>query len=184
MILSAAYMLWMFQRVNYGPVTARRIAALPDLTPREWVVLVPVVAMAVLMGVLPNLFLRPMEPSVERMLERRCVAGTRIRVQARYRQCRRRRWCRPRRPLRTEAVMNMRSLHAIVPMLCVVAAAIAAMVGRGVPRRQASGCRSARSASSGWSAPASRPSLLWDRHAASFGVVVADNFGAVRHLDV
>jgi len=67
-ILSAAYMLWMFQRVNYGPVTNEKNAALPDLTPREWTVLVPIVAMTVLMGVLPNLFLRPIEPSVERML--------------------------------------------------------------------------------------------------------------------
>ena len=31
--------------------------------------IVPIVALAVLMGVLPNLFLRPMEPSVERLLE-------------------------------------------------------------------------------------------------------------------
>ena len=67
-ILSATYMLWMFQRVNYGPVTNEKNAALPDLTPREWALLVPIVAMAVLMGVLPNLFLKPIEPSVERML--------------------------------------------------------------------------------------------------------------------
>jgi len=67
-ILSATYMLWMFQRVNYGSITDEKNAALSDLTPREWTVLVPIVAMTVLMGVLPNLFLRPMEPSVERML--------------------------------------------------------------------------------------------------------------------
>src|SRR5437764_536410 len=67
-ILSATYMLWMFQRVNYGPVTNEKNAALPDLVPREWVVLVPIVAMTVVMGVVPNLFLRPMEPSVNRML--------------------------------------------------------------------------------------------------------------------
>jgi NADH-quinone oxidoreductase subunit M len=67
-ILSAAYMLWMFQRVNYGPVTNEKNARLPDLTTREWIVLVPIVAMTILMGVLPNLFLRPIEPSVERML--------------------------------------------------------------------------------------------------------------------
>jgi NADH-quinone oxidoreductase subunit M len=66
-ILSATYMLWMFQRVNYGTVSAKN-AALPDLKPREWAILVPVIAMAVLMGVLPNLFLRPMAPSIERTL--------------------------------------------------------------------------------------------------------------------
>jgi NADH-quinone oxidoreductase subunit M len=66
-ILSATYMLWMFQRVNYGAVGEKN-DALPDLSVREWVVVVPVVAIAVLMGVLPNLFLRPIQPSVERML--------------------------------------------------------------------------------------------------------------------
>jgi len=67
-ILSATYMLWMFQRVNYGPVTNEKNATLADLRPREWVVIVPIIAVAVLMGVLPNLFLRPIEPSVERIL--------------------------------------------------------------------------------------------------------------------
>jgi NADH-quinone oxidoreductase subunit M len=69
-ILSATYMLWMFQRVNYGPVTNERNARLPDLSRREWVLLVPVVAMCVAMGVLPNVFLRPMGPSIDRLLNR------------------------------------------------------------------------------------------------------------------
>jgi NADH-quinone oxidoreductase subunit M len=68
-ILSATYMLWMFQRVNYGPVTNPKNAALPDLRPREWALMVPIIAMAVVMGVFPNLFLRPMAPAVERMLD-------------------------------------------------------------------------------------------------------------------
>jgi NADH-quinone oxidoreductase subunit M len=67
-ILSAAYMLWMFQRVNYGPVTSEKNATLPDLQPREWLVIAPIVAAAVLMGVFPNLFLRSIEPSVERII--------------------------------------------------------------------------------------------------------------------
>jgi len=67
-ILSAAYMLWMFQRVNYGPVSNEKNKGMIDLTPREWFVLVPIIAMTILMGVLPNLFLRPIEPSVTKML--------------------------------------------------------------------------------------------------------------------
>ena len=67
-ILSATYMLWMFQRVNYGPVSNEKNATLADLRPREWAVLVPIIAIAILMGVVPNLFLRPIEPAVERML--------------------------------------------------------------------------------------------------------------------
>jgi NADH-quinone oxidoreductase subunit M len=69
-ILSAVYMLWMFQRVNYGPLTHDANRGLPDLTRREWTMVVPIAFMAVFMGVLPNIFLRPMEPAVHRVIER------------------------------------------------------------------------------------------------------------------
>ena len=69
-ILSAVYMLWMFQRVYYGPVTHEENAALPDLRPREWSAVLPLVAMSIFMGVFPNVFLAPMEPSVTRVVER------------------------------------------------------------------------------------------------------------------
>jgi NADH-quinone oxidoreductase subunit M len=68
-LLSAVYMLWMFQRVNYGPVTNEKNASLPDLTTRERFALWPAVAMAVFMGVFPMVFLAPMEPSVARLVE-------------------------------------------------------------------------------------------------------------------
>ena len=69
-ILSAVYMLWMFQRVNYGPVTNEKNRSLPDLTPHEWAQMVPTVAMAIFMGVLPGFFLRPMEPAVVAVIDR------------------------------------------------------------------------------------------------------------------
>ena len=82
-VLSATYMLWMFQRVNYGPVTNTENAALPDLSRREWAVIVPIIALAVLMGVAPNLFLRPMAASVERTIDRvRASAPVEIRASA------------------------------------------------------------------------------------------------------
>jgi NADH-quinone oxidoreductase subunit M len=80
-ILSATYMLWMFQRVNYGPVTNEKNAALADLRPREWVIIVPIIAVIVLMGVLPNLFLRPIGPSVERLVTHMHQSAS-VRVQA------------------------------------------------------------------------------------------------------
>ena len=40
-ILSAVYMLWMFQRVNYGAVTNPKNEGLQDLSTREWGVLGP-----------------------------------------------------------------------------------------------------------------------------------------------
>jgi NADH-quinone oxidoreductase subunit M len=69
-ILSAVYMLWMFQRVNYGDVTNEKNRNLPDLSPREWALMIPTVALCILMGVAPGLFLKPMEPSIRRLLER------------------------------------------------------------------------------------------------------------------
>src|SRR3954463_15790382 len=79
-ILSATYMLWMFQRVNYGAVGEKN-AGLRDLSRREWALVVPIVALTVLMGVLPNLFLRPMSASIERMVNQ-VRSGARIEVQA------------------------------------------------------------------------------------------------------
>jgi NADH-quinone oxidoreductase subunit M len=73
-ILSAVYMLWMFQRVNYGQITNDKNRGLRDLSVREWVVIAPICAMAVFMGVVPGLFLKPMEPAVRRTVER--IVGT------------------------------------------------------------------------------------------------------------
>jgi NADH-quinone oxidoreductase subunit M len=69
-ILSAVYMLWMFQRVYLGEVTNPKNAGLPDLQPREWASVIPLCAMAILMGVAPTLFTAPMEPAVARVVER------------------------------------------------------------------------------------------------------------------
>jgi NADH-quinone oxidoreductase subunit M len=69
-ILSAVYMLWMVQRVYYGDVTLKENAKLPDLQPREWAAAAPLCAMAVVMGVFPTLFLRPMESSVDALIAR------------------------------------------------------------------------------------------------------------------
>jgi len=62
-ILAAAYILWMVQRVLYGEVTNPHNASLPDLTGREAAVLVPLAALAVFMGVASPLFTRSIEPS-------------------------------------------------------------------------------------------------------------------------
>jgi NADH-quinone oxidoreductase subunit M len=73
-ILSAVYMLWMFQRVNYGPLTNPKNQGLRDLSRREWLVIAPICATAVFMGVVPGPFLRPMEPAVRRAIAH--VIGT------------------------------------------------------------------------------------------------------------
>src|SRR5687767_14142118 len=68
-ILSAVYMLWMFQRVYLGPITNDKNAKLPDLQPREWASVLPLCALAIAMGVFPSLFLAPMELSVKKVVE-------------------------------------------------------------------------------------------------------------------
>ena len=73
-ILSAVYMLWMFQRVNYGPVTNPKNEKMADLSTREKWVLWPVIAMAVFMGVAPWVFLNPMKPAVNRIVARMAEA--------------------------------------------------------------------------------------------------------------
>jgi NADH-quinone oxidoreductase subunit M len=83
-ILSAIYMLWMFQRVNYGPVSNPKNRGLRDLSVREWFVIGPVCAVAIFMGVVPGVFLRPMEPAVRRMVER--VVGSSAPVNAKVRE--------------------------------------------------------------------------------------------------
>src|SRR4029078_8598800 len=44
-ILSATYMLWMFQRVNYGSVTNEKNASLPDLKTRVWAAAAPIITL-------------------------------------------------------------------------------------------------------------------------------------------
>ena len=67
-IFAAVYMLWMFQRVMFGEVTNAKNFGLKDLYPREVAVLVPLVVFCVWIGVYPNTFLKPMEPSVKHFI--------------------------------------------------------------------------------------------------------------------
>jgi NADH-quinone oxidoreductase subunit M len=67
-ILAAVYMLWMFQRVMFGPVTHDANRGLSDLSPREVAVLVPVLVLIVWIGVYPQPFLRTTEASVRQLL--------------------------------------------------------------------------------------------------------------------
>jgi NADH-quinone oxidoreductase subunit M len=59
-VLAAAYMLWLFQRVFLGP-TSPTAAGLPDLTARELVVLLPLVVLILWIGIYPATFLDPIQ---------------------------------------------------------------------------------------------------------------------------
>jgi NADH-quinone oxidoreductase subunit M len=58
-ILSACYMLWMYQRVFYGEVNPEVRHHIFDLHAREWAVVVPLIAMMLWMGIYPQSFLPP-----------------------------------------------------------------------------------------------------------------------------
>ena len=69
-ILSAVYMLWMFQRVIWGEVTNPHNESLMDINGRERLTLLPLMILIVWMGVYSNHFLRPMDTSVASLLSR------------------------------------------------------------------------------------------------------------------
>jgi NADH-quinone oxidoreductase subunit M len=68
MILSAVYILWMFQRVFFGEITHPENADLPDVNGREKITLLPMVALVIILGVVPNWFMRKMDLTVESII--------------------------------------------------------------------------------------------------------------------
>jgi NADH-quinone oxidoreductase subunit M len=66
-ILAAIYLLWMFQRVMYGPVR-EAYQALPDLSRLEIACAVPLLLLTVILGVVPQPFIAYIEPSVDRLI--------------------------------------------------------------------------------------------------------------------
>jgi NADH-quinone oxidoreductase subunit M len=69
-IFGAAYMLWVFQRMMFGPLTNRANAELSDLNAREVAYLAPLVVLAFVMGIFPQIFLDRINPSVDRFVAR------------------------------------------------------------------------------------------------------------------
>ena len=68
-ILGAFYMLWMFQRVMFGPLKNEKNKSLKDLNLREWVVMLPLIAAIFILGIKPQFMLERMEPSVQKFVE-------------------------------------------------------------------------------------------------------------------
>ncbi len=60
-ILAAAYLLWLYQRVFFGPVTNPKNEKLHDLTPREILTFAPLLILALVIGVYPKPFFQILE---------------------------------------------------------------------------------------------------------------------------
>jgi NADH-quinone oxidoreductase subunit M len=67
-ILSALYMLWMYQRVFFGPVTRPENETLKDLTGRERLVFAPLIILVFWMGVFPQPILDRAQPTLDRTI--------------------------------------------------------------------------------------------------------------------
>ncbi len=67
-IFAAVYLLWMYQRVVFGPVTREENRRLADLSAREWVILGPVLALIIWIGVYPVPFTSKTEASVQALI--------------------------------------------------------------------------------------------------------------------
>jgi NADH-quinone oxidoreductase subunit M len=63
LVLSAIYILWMYQRMMTGPVTPGN-GDLPDLVPRELLVVTPLIAILLVLGVYPKPVLDVIDPAV------------------------------------------------------------------------------------------------------------------------
>jgi NADH-quinone oxidoreductase subunit M len=69
-ILGAAYMLWMVQKVFFGQVTHQENLHLEDLGRREFIAAVPFILLIVVMGLRPQPFLDVLNTSTERYVAR------------------------------------------------------------------------------------------------------------------
>jgi len=63
-VMAAAYLLWLYQRVYFGPITNPKNEKLHDLTPRELATFVPLLALALWIGLYPKPFFQILEQPV------------------------------------------------------------------------------------------------------------------------
>ncbi len=74
-ILGAGYMLWLYGRVAFGALDKDDVAAMPDLKPREWAVMLPLAAGVLAIGVYPAPLLAPLKQPVASLVARLERAG-------------------------------------------------------------------------------------------------------------
>jgi NADH-quinone oxidoreductase subunit M len=68
-VLAAAYLLWLYQRVFFGTVTNPKNEKLHDLTPREVLTFVPLLIMAFWIGLYPKPFFQILEQPVNQLVQ-------------------------------------------------------------------------------------------------------------------
>ena len=68
-VLGAAYLLWLYQRVMFGPVTNPANEHLADLNAREYATLVPLIILCFWIGIYPKPIFRLLERPVQQIVE-------------------------------------------------------------------------------------------------------------------
>jgi NADH-quinone oxidoreductase subunit M len=76
-VLAAAYLLWLYQRTMLGPIRYDVNRILPDLRLRERILVMPLVALAFLIGLYPGPLFNIIRPAVNTVLQQ--VHGTTLR---------------------------------------------------------------------------------------------------------
>jgi NADH-quinone oxidoreductase subunit M len=68
-VLGAAYLLWLYQRVMFGPVTNPANEHLADLNAREYATLVPLIILCFWIGIYPKPLFRVLERPVQQIVQ-------------------------------------------------------------------------------------------------------------------
>jgi NADH-quinone oxidoreductase subunit M len=68
MVLGAAYALWLYRRVMFGEMVKPDLMKMPDLSLREWIIFLPLIATVLWLGIYPHSFLEPIHLSVQHLL--------------------------------------------------------------------------------------------------------------------
>ncbi len=79
-ILAAVYLLWMVYKMFFGEVTNEANLEMADVNLREFVLMVPLIALMFIIGFAPNTFLQKSEPAVSYLLD--VVAAKRAAVES------------------------------------------------------------------------------------------------------
>jgi len=69
-VLAAAYLLWLYQRVFFGKITNEKNAKLVDLTPRELATFVPLVILSFWIGLYPKPFFQILDQPVTEIVQK------------------------------------------------------------------------------------------------------------------
>jgi NADH-quinone oxidoreductase subunit M len=68
-VLSAVYLLWMYQRLMQGPIEHDINKSIPDLNKREVFAIIPIIIFIIWIGVQPNTFLSKSDSAVKKIIE-------------------------------------------------------------------------------------------------------------------